>query len=135
MMKSRNLKILLSLFAFNSFCLYLYFTYNPDAHAPPPPTNHRHTSSLTQTQTHRHRHQNPLTKPWPILPSYLPWSLNPNPPFRSCEAYFGNGFSQPLHLLKPRSLNPAGWFRSSSLIFILLLINLFKESEIFPAST
>ncbi|KAI8552951.1 hypothetical protein RHMOL_Rhmol06G0307800 [Rhododendron molle] len=110
-MKSRNLKILLSLFAFNAFCLYLYFTYHPDAHAPPPPTNHRHTSSLTQTQTHRHHHQNPLTKPWPILPSYLPWSLNPNPPFRSCEAYFGNGFSQPLHLLKSPSLNPAGWFR------------------------
>ncbi|XP_058218847.1 beta-1,2-xylosyltransferase isoform X2 [Rhododendron vialii] len=122
-MTKRNVKILLSLFAFNSFCLYLYFTYHPDAHTPPPPTNHRHTSqtqiqtqtqtqTLTQTQTHRHHHQqNPLTKPWPILPSYLPWSLNPNPPFRSCEAYFGNGFSQPLHLLKPPSLNPAGWFR------------------------
>ncbi|CAL5393407.1 unnamed protein product [Camellia sinensis] len=44
-------------------------------------------------------HNFSLSKPWPILPSYLPWSLNPNVPFRSCESYFGNGFTRRIDLL------------------------------------
>lgn len=36
-------------------------------------------------------------KPWPFLPSYLPWTPDPTP--LSCESYFGHGFSRTIHLL------------------------------------
>ncbi|KAJ9562806.1 hypothetical protein OSB04_007966 [Centaurea solstitialis] len=42
-------------------------------------------------------------KPWPILPSYLPWSLKHRIQSDSCEAYFGNGFTRVVHLSKRRS--------------------------------
>ncbi|GMN51738.1 hypothetical protein TIFTF001_020869 [Ficus carica] len=51
------------------------------------------------------------SKPWPILPSYLPWSPAPNPPaLRSCEAYFGNGFTRRVDLVSPQGPG-SGWFR------------------------
>ncbi|KAF5951166.1 hypothetical protein HYC85_009110 [Camellia sinensis] len=58
-------------------------------------------------------HNFSLSKPWPILPSYLPWSLNPNVPFRSCESYFGNGFTHRIDLLKSSLSHhrTGGWFR------------------------
>ncbi|CAL5345635.1 unnamed protein product [Camellia sinensis] len=58
-------------------------------------------------------HNFSLSKPWPILPSYLPWSLNPNVPFRSCESYFGNGFTRRIDLLKSSLSHhqTGGWFR------------------------
>ncbi|XP_022843527.1 beta-(1,2)-xylosyltransferase-like [Olea europaea var. sylvestris] len=119
-MNSKNLKILLSLFTLNSVSLYLYFSSHPDHH------HHLHRNrspvyhySLTENNSH---HLSITVKPWPILPSYLPWSQNPNVPFRSCEAYFGNGFTQRVDPLKPisetnRKLGSggggggAGWFR------------------------
>lgn len=39
-------------------------------------------------------------KPWPDLPSYLPWHPNPKLAARSCEGYFGNGFTRPFRLLQ-----------------------------------
>ncbi|CAA3001528.1 beta-(1,2)-xylosyltransferase [Olea europaea subsp. europaea] len=107
-MNSKKLKILLALFAINSVSLYLYFSSHPD--------QPRHN----QTPAYHYSNNLPLSvKPWPILPSYLPWSQNPNVPFRSCEAYFGNGFTHRIDLLKPisetnRKLGDgggAGWFR------------------------
>ncbi|KAF5932012.1 hypothetical protein HYC85_028183 [Camellia sinensis] len=61
-------------------------------------------------------HNFSLSKPWPILPSYLTWSLNPNVPFRSCESYFGNGFTRRIDLLKSSLSHhrTGGWFRSSN---------------------
>ncbi|CAL5441080.1 unnamed protein product [Camellia sinensis] len=58
-------------------------------------------------------HNFSLSKPWPILPSYLPWPLNPNVPFRSCESYFGNGFTRRIDLLKSSLSHhrTGGWFR------------------------
>ncbi|GMP88921.1 hypothetical protein CsSME_00040727 [Camellia sinensis var. sinensis] len=58
-------------------------------------------------------HNFSLSKPWPILPSYLPWSLNPNVPFRSCESYFGNDFTRRIDLLKSSLSHhrTGGWFR------------------------
>ncbi|KAL8505469.1 hypothetical protein ACS0TY_016641 [Phlomoides rotata] len=113
-MNRTALKILLSLFALNSFSLYLFFTSHPE---------HRHTPSDVYTSLEYSKRVLPLSvKPWPILPSYLPWSLKPNTPFRSCEAYFGNGYTQRVDPLKPISEPPrkvlpggagGGWFRCS----------------------
>ncbi|XP_057795271.1 beta-1,2-xylosyltransferase [Salvia miltiorrhiza] len=110
-MKSKTLKIVLALFALNSVSLYLYFSSHPDHRSPP-----NNYAALGYSQPHR-----PLSvKPWPILPSYLPWSPNPDTKFRSCEAFFGNGFTQRVDPLKPspephRKVLPGGvgggWFR------------------------
>ncbi|EYU33687.1 hypothetical protein ABFS82_08G171000 [Erythranthe guttata] len=105
-MNSKALKILLSLFALNSFSLYLYFSYHPD-HRHPPPINHHPPPSH-----HPPPHPPLSVKPWPILPSYLPWSQTPNTPFRSCEAYFGNGFTHRVDAVKPAAASGGGgWFR------------------------
>ncbi|KAA8523593.1 hypothetical protein F0562_010016 [Nyssa sinensis] len=102
-MNRRTLKILISLFALNSISLYLYFSSHPEhfhlkspTEKLPPLTANRHTL----TETHQHFHFAVHGKPWPILLSYLPWSLNPNVPFRSCEGYFGNGFTRRIDALK-----------------------------------
>ncbi|KAL0310967.1 UNVERIFIED_CONTAM: Beta-1,2-xylosyltransferase [Sesamum angustifolium] len=108
-MNSKKLKILLSLFTLNSLSLYLYFSSHPDHHHSSPSKR----SSLSEYSPPHH----PLSvKPWPILPSYLPWSHNSETPFRSCEAYFGNGFTRRVDPLKPiaesrRSAGGGGWFR------------------------
>ncbi|KAK6934532.1 Glycosyltransferase 61 [Dillenia turbinata] len=113
---SNRLKIVLSLVALNSFFLYLYFTSQPDLH------KHHHNpdrQTLPHDRKNHHLHLH-ISKPWPILPSYLPWSENPNVRPRSCEAYFGNGFTTRLDLLNSKfSLSSngginggaRGWFR------------------------
>ncbi|KAG8386056.1 hypothetical protein BUALT_Bualt03G0109300 [Buddleja alternifolia] len=107
-MNSKTLKILLLLFTINSISLYLYFSSHPDHQQPP--SNHHLSSEYS-----------PPVKPWPILPSYIPWSQDSNVPYRSCEAYFGNGYTQIIDSLKPisklhREILPSGgvadgWFR------------------------
>uniref|UniRef100_A0A0D9X9H9 Glycosyltransferase 61 catalytic domain-containing protein n=1 Tax=Leersia perrieri TaxID=77586 RepID=A0A0D9X9H9_9ORYZ len=47
-------------------------------------------------------------KPWPRLPSFLPWKSGSVPP-RSCEGYFGNGFTNLVDVLPSRG--GGGWFR------------------------
>jgi glycoprotein 2-beta-D-xylosyltransferase len=65
-------------------------------------------TSKPQAQTHaRGRAQ----KPWPRLPSFFPWTVNPALPPRSCEAYFGNGFSRRVDVLLPKDSAAGGWFR------------------------
>ncbi|KAL6553377.1 hypothetical protein OROGR_007219 [Orobanche gracilis] len=113
-MNSKALKILLFLFILNSLSLYLYFSSNPDHyhHHHPPSKNHSPSGHYSSPRL-------PLfVKPWPILPSYLPWSHDQeNPPFRSCEAYFGNGFSERADPLRPntdphrKTAGAGGWFR------------------------
>ncbi|KAK9057206.1 hypothetical protein SSX86_024573 [Deinandra increscens subsp. villosa] len=121
-MNSKYLKLFIFLFLINSITLCIYFSSHPDLfrrrrtttttqHSLPQPT-----FSSAQTQLLSLPSSN---KPWPILPSYLPWSLNPSSiPFRSCEAYFGNGFTRRVDLLTPspeahrKSLGGGkGWFR------------------------
>ncbi|CAK9865256.1 unnamed protein product [Sphagnum jensenii] len=43
-------------------------------------------------------------KPWPHLPSFTPWDLKADLDPASCEAFFGNGFTQPFRLLDPKGL-------------------------------
>lgn len=40
-------------------------------------------------------------KPWPHLPSFTSWAANPELDQGSCEAFFGNGFTQAFRLLDP----------------------------------
>lgn len=51
-----------------------------------------------------------IGKPWPRLRSFTSWSPNPNLDQGSCEAFFGNGFTEAFTLLdsEPRS---KGWSR------------------------
>ena len=45
------------------------------------------------------------TKPWPSsIPSFLPWSSNPNLPPQSCEGFFGNGFTHQIDVLSHTKL-------------------------------
>ncbi|KAG0524610.1 hypothetical protein BDA96_07G226300 [Sorghum bicolor] len=48
-------------------------------------------------------------KPWPRLPSFLPWVSSRAPPPHTCEAYFGNGFSRLVDVLPAGG--GGGWFR------------------------
>ncbi|EEF33340.1 Beta-(1,2)-xylosyltransferase, putative [Ricinus communis] len=125
---SKLFKIVLSLFLLNSISIFLYFSSHYHHHQNnnhhEPPINHQRLSTLLETNRHfltdnRHIHNNNTNlenhsdylKPWPILPSYLPWTQqNPNVSFRSCEAYFGNGFSNRIEVLSPAN-HGGGWFR------------------------
>lgn len=42
-------------------------------------------------------------KQWPQLRSFTLWTAKPDLDLRSCEALFGNGFTQPFYLLEPES--------------------------------
>lgn len=122
-MNTKTLKILLSLFAINSITLYLYFSSNPDYFHHKRTENHSHfTNSRSLTTENHFQFQGSVStsKPWPILPSYLPWSQNIDVPFGSCEGYFGNGFTRRIDALKPSpdshrkfasSGSGGGWFR------------------------
>ncbi|XP_073303983.1 beta-1,2-xylosyltransferase-like [Primulina huaijiensis] len=108
-MNGQTFKVLLFLFALNSLALYFYFSSHRE---------HHHLPSVLLSSSEYSPPRLPLAvKPWPILPSYLPWSHNLNTPFRSCEAYFGNGFTQRVDPLKPitdprrKISSSGGWFR------------------------
>ncbi|KAM0063790.1 putative glycoprotein 2-beta-D-xylosyltransferase [Helianthus debilis subsp. tardiflorus] len=109
-MNTKYLKLFIFLFLLNSITLILYFSSHPHLfhHRPATPTTTTHHQSTISDHTHLPSPPN-SNKPWPILPSYLPWSLNPNTHFRSCESYFGNGFTRRIDLLKP--VQTGGWFR------------------------
>ncbi|KAK8648631.1 hypothetical protein V6N13_129380 [Hibiscus sabdariffa] len=106
------LKILLALFALNSISLYFYFASSHHNH-------HRHLDDRPRDTTAEGLpgqipHRGPrLSKPWPIIPSYLPWSLTSNVAPKSCEAYFGNGFTKVTDVLSPKAAARSGssWFR------------------------
>ncbi|GFY84370.1 hypothetical protein Acr_03g0011440 [Actinidia rufa] len=113
-MNERRLKIFLSLFVLSSISLSLYFSH---FHHTPPSENHKSSTGNRHGLTENHHRL--LAKPWPILPSYLSWSLNPKVPFRSCEGYFGNGFTRRIDVLKSSPddnqkfdlAGGGGWFR------------------------
>ncbi|XP_077221830.1 beta-1,2-xylosyltransferase isoform X1 [Tasmannia lanceolata] len=112
------LKILLFLFALNTISLFFYFFTSHSHHLPSKTSTENHQTENHQTEKNllnKTKNHFPFHgKPWPILPSFLPWSTNPNLSLRSCEAYFGNGFSRRIDLLRPpEKINPAGkgWFR------------------------
>ncbi|KAK4804781.1 hypothetical protein SAY86_004598 [Trapa natans] len=101
-------KAVIFLFALNSLSLYLYF-HPTRANRPPLSVN----SFLQADNLSLLADDSPSLsdlKPWPILPSYLPWwTGNSTVRTHSCEAYFGNGFTQRHEIL--RSRGGSGWFR------------------------
>ncbi|OMO83664.1 hypothetical protein CCACVL1_11296 [Corchorus capsularis] len=108
---STLLKILLALFALNSISLYLYFSSSHHNHHHPSENDRETTAdSFPIIVPHRGRH---FSKPWPIIPSYLPWSLTPSVAVRSCEAYFGNGFTKVTDVLPAKAAVRSGssWFK------------------------
>ncbi|PIA27414.1 hypothetical protein AQUCO_07800034v1 [Aquilegia coerulea] len=108
------LKFLPFLFALNSILLFFYFSSsNPALHFlhPKQTTTTTKTDSSSSTQNTQESNLHFHGKPWPILPSYFPWTLNPNIRSKSCEGYFGNGFTQRIDVLKPRKRSVDGWFR------------------------
>lgn len=44
--------------------------------------------------------EEPQLKSWPAIPSHRPWTLNKDLQTFSCEAYFGNGYTDVVPLLK-----------------------------------
>ncbi|KAJ6301846.1 hypothetical protein OIU77_016041 [Salix suchowensis] len=108
--QSRLLKIVIFLFALNSLSLCLYFSSHHHNSNSKQEENHSSLTSNHRSQTENNSSSNSNNfnlKAWPILPSYLPWTQNPNNvTVRSCEAYFGNGFSRRVDVL-----SSGGWFR------------------------
>ncbi|KAI4307926.1 hypothetical protein L6164_031051 [Bauhinia variegata] len=110
------LKILLFLFALNSISLLLYSHFSR-------PSQYNHHSRRPSVESHLpiYPGQTHLLKPWPILPSYLPWSQSANSvKLGSCEGYFGNGFTKRVDLLSSNVSTTnsgaggdggGGWFR------------------------
>ncbi|PKA50479.1 Beta-(1,2)-xylosyltransferase [Apostasia shenzhenica] len=92
------IRAMLFLFIVNSLTLALYFFLHHRA-VPSPDT-----SFLAQTTS--------FLKPWPSLPSFLPWTPGHKVPLHSCEAYFGNGFSRRIDALGGgNGGGGGGWFR------------------------
>ncbi|KAF8654553.1 hypothetical protein HU200_061747 [Digitaria exilis] len=92
----RVLLLVLAVYAV-SFAIYLLLhSHTPPS--PPDPTPRTDARAAASSQ-----------KPWPRLPSFLPWVGVRSPPPHTCEAYFGNGFSRRLEVLPSRG--GGGWFR------------------------
>lgn len=106
----KKLQILLFLFILNSLSLCLYFTHHHTFLNLSSPSKPHINPSITNTTLFQRPLETHFSKPWPILPSYLPWSqTQTSVPLRSCEAYFGNGFTRRLDVLT--SNGGPGWFR------------------------
>ncbi|XP_014519168.1 beta-(1,2)-xylosyltransferase [Vigna radiata var. radiata] len=104
------IRTLIFLFILNSLSLFYYFTH----HHSPKPSSSSSTLKSSPFKVNNYltpiSHQTHFSKPWPILPSYLPWPQSATTaPLRSCEAYFGNGFTHRRDVLHAR--DGAGWFR------------------------
>ncbi|CAK7324557.1 unnamed protein product [Dovyalis caffra] len=105
--QSKLLKIVIFLFALNALSLWLYFSSNHHNSNNKQTEYHSSQTSNHRSGTENNNNSNFHLKAWPILPSYLPWTQNPNKvTFRSCEAYFGNGFSRRIDVY-----SSGGWFR------------------------
>ncbi|KAF2615560.1 hypothetical protein F2Q70_00007960 [Brassica cretica] len=113
MMSKRNpriLKIILYMLLLNSLFLCIYFAFHSSS-SPEPPPHHPHLPSRFRVSVTNN--QSSIQKPWPILPSYLPWTPpQKDLPTRSCEGYFGNGFTKRVDFLKPTTaVSEGSWFR------------------------
>ncbi|XP_042520837.1 beta-1,2-xylosyltransferase [Macadamia integrifolia] len=123
------LKIVLFLFVLNCVSLYgyLHFSSQPKSQTTSEEEGQKQLPEKEnqQQQQQEQQQRRPVSvnfhgKPWPILPSYLPWDLNPKVTRKSCEGYFGNGFNRRIDLLVSSSeidskshtnSGGSGWFR------------------------
>ncbi|KAK8644010.1 hypothetical protein V6N13_013286 [Hibiscus sabdariffa] len=114
------IKIIIPLFALNSIILYHFFSIIHPSHHHRLAVNHHRRMADSSPINIRYRRPhlpkpspNIPSKPWPVIPSYLPWTLNPNVALNSCEAYFGNGFTKIADILPAKLALRTGssWFR------------------------
>ncbi|KAG2579794.1 hypothetical protein PVAP13_6NG349600 [Panicum virgatum] len=98
-------RVLLIVFAVYAVSFAIYLLRQPHRPSPPDPT-------LRTDVRDGFRAPPSSQKPWPRLPSFLPWvgGPSPPPPPHTCEAYFGNGFSRRVEVLPARG-GGGGWFR------------------------
>ncbi|XP_057866228.1 beta-1,2-xylosyltransferase RCN11 [Cryptomeria japonica] len=107
---------LLILAAFNLYILCYYFVHFPTSNE-----KFLHKASmgwiqeLPRAEHDGHKSSSFDGKPWPELPSYMPWHNPVKAKAGSCEAYFGNGFNRIYRLLdnnpyKGRNLSGGGSF-------------------------
>ncbi|CAH2069854.1 unnamed protein product [Thlaspi arvense] len=104
----RVLKIFLYMLLLNSLFLCIYFAFHssPSSSSPEPHPNFPLRFHFSVNN------QSAIQKPWPILPSYLPWTPpQKNLPSGSCEGYFGNGFTRSVDFIKPRISKEGSRFR------------------------
>lgn len=102
----RLLLLLVAVYA-ASFAIYLLLQSHSHHQSPPDPTPRTEARDGVLAPSSSQ-------KPWPRLPSFLPWvsSAVPPPPLHTCEAYFGNGFSRRVDVLPAgRGSGGGGWFR------------------------
>ncbi|KAK2387091.1 beta-1,2-xylosyltransferase [Trifolium repens] len=113
---NKKVQILLFLFLLNSFSLFLYFIHHHSFLNPSSPSKFDHktfTKNPPFQRPFQKIQQTHISKSWPILPSYLPWSQTSNDiPLRSCEGYFGNGFTRRVDVFSGGGGGGGGgWFR------------------------
>ncbi|XP_025822531.1 beta-(1,2)-xylosyltransferase isoform X2 [Panicum hallii] len=98
-------RVLLIVFAVYAVSFAIYLLRQPHRPSPPDPTPRTDVRDGVRAPTSSQ-------KPWPRLPSFLPWvgGPSPPPPPHTCEAYFGNGFSRRVEVLPARG-GGGGWFR------------------------
>ncbi|PNX57953.1 beta-(1,2)-xylosyltransferase [Trifolium pratense] len=114
---NKKFQILFFLFLFNFFSLFLYFFHHHSFLNPSSSSKFDH-KTLTKNPPFQRPfeklQQTHISKSWPILPSYLPWSQTSNDiPLRSCEGYFGNGFTRRVDVVSGGGGvgGGGGWFR------------------------
>ncbi|KAF9611214.1 hypothetical protein IFM89_027764 [Coptis chinensis] len=110
--KNVVIKLLLFLFALNSITLFFYFSSHPHHLFHQKPTTTHHNTQQPRKALTQNNQKNVFLhgKPWPILPSYLPWTLNTKILPRTCEGYFGNGYTRRVDVLL-QERGGGGWFR------------------------
>lgn len=79
------------LFAIINFFHFFYFLLKPENHPVKPLSTRSSAANARQ----------PPGKPWPRLNSFTSWTVDPDLNADSCEAFFGNGFTQAFTLLDP----------------------------------
>jgi len=98
-------RLLLLVFAVYAASFAIYLLQSQSHHeSPPDPTPRTEARDGVGTPPSSQ-------KPWPRLPSFLPWVSSRAPPPHTCEAYFGNGFSRRVDVLPAGRGGGGGWFR------------------------
>ncbi|CAO2202444.1 unnamed protein product [Urochloa humidicola] len=101
-------RVVLLAFALYAVSFAIYLLLQSHSHHPSPPDPTTRTDAVWAPP------YSSSQKPWPRLPSFLPWVGGgaAHPPPHTCEAYFGNGFTRPVEVLLPLDgVVGGGWFR------------------------
>ncbi|CAM6113725.1 unnamed protein product [Calypogeia fissa] len=73
-------------------------------------TNYTEVEGLTMEDRD---HETAIIKPWPNLPSFQPWNLDPDLQPYACEGFFGHGFTEEHRIIESRCKDEDGRTNSS----------------------